>query len=186
VNLGEITHPKTKICDNCMKLSTFAKTLPVAVLFTSLASLSSKSVAQNTLFQVVSTRDGDDVTVNQGTQRLRIRLACIDAPEMEQNPWGSQSASRLKQLLPPRQTVRLRVVNTDASGRTVAEVYRGNQSVNLQMVQEGQAVVYPQHLNNCAATQAQYLQAEAKAKQQRLGFWNQAKPVMPWDFRRSQ
>jgi len=78
------------------------------------------------------------------------------------------------------------VVNTDASGRTVAEVYRGNQSVNLQMVQEGQAVVYPQHLNNCAATQAQYLQAEAKAKQQRLGFWNQAKPVMPWDFRRSQ
>jgi len=169
-----------------MKLSTFAKTLPVAVLFTSLASWSSKSVAQNTLFQVVSTRDGDDVTVNQGTQRLIIRLACIDAPEMEQNPWGSQSASRLKQLLPPRQTVRLRVVNTDASGRTVAEVYRGNQSVNLQMVQEGQAVVYPQHLNNCAATQAQYLQAEAKAKQQRLGFWNQAKPVMPWDFRRSQ
>jgi micrococcal nuclease len=54
------------------------------------------------------------------------------------------------------------------------------------MVQEGQAVVYPQHLNNCAATQAQYLQAEAKAKQQRLGFWNQDQPMMPWDFRRSQ
>jgi micrococcal nuclease len=54
------------------------------------------------------------------------------------------------------------------------------------MVQEGHAVVYPQHLNNCAATKNQYLQAQATAKQQRLGFWNQAKPVMHWDFRRSQ
>jgi len=169
-----------------MKLSTFAKTLLIAVLFTAVASFTGKSVAQNTLFQVVSTRDGDDVTVNQGTQRLRIRLACIDAPEMEQNPWGKQSADRFKQLLPPGETVRLRVVNTDASGRTVAEVYRANQSVNLQMVQEGQAVVYPQHINNCAATKKQYLQAQATAKQQRLGFWNQDQPMMPWDFRRSQ
>lgn len=169
-----------------MKLSSFAKTLPVALLFTAVASLTGKSVAQNTLFQVVSTRDGDDVTVSRGSQRMSIRLACIDAPEREQKPWGKQSADRFKQLLPPGQTVRLRVVNTDTSGRTVAEVYRGNQSVNLQMVQEGQAVVYPQHLNNCAATKDQYLQAEATAKQQRKGFWNQAKPVMPWDFRRSQ
>jgi len=78
------------------------------------------------------------------------------------------------------------MVNTDDLGRTVAEVYRGNQSVNLQMVKEGQAVVYPQHLNNCTATKDQYLQAEATAKQQRLAFWNQAQPVMPWGFRRRQ
>ena len=169
-----------------MKLSTFMKTLLVAVLFTALVSLTGKTVAENAVFQVVTTRDGDDVTVSRGSERVRIRLTCIDAPEMEQEPRGRQSASRLKQLLPPGQTIQLRVVNTDASGRTVAEVYRGNQSVNLQMVKEGQAVVYPQHLNNCAATKDQYLQAEATAKQQRLGFWNQAKPVMPWDFRRSQ
>ena len=168
-----------------MKLSTFAKTLPVAVLLSAIACLSGKSIAQNALFQVVSTRDGDDVTVSRGSEQLRIRLACIDAPEMEQKPWGQQSANRLKQLLPKGQTVQLRVINTDKSGRTVAEVYRGNQSINLQMVQEGQAVVYPQHLSNCAATQDQYLQAEATAKQQRLGFWNQARPMMPWDFRLS-
>ena len=168
-----------------MKLSTFAKTLPVAMLLSAIASLSGKSIAQNALFQVVSTRDGDDVTVSRGNKQLRIRLACIDAPEMEQQPWGEQSANRLKQLLPKGQTVQLRVINTDKSGRTVAEVYRGNQSINLQMVQEGQAVVYPQYLSNCAATQDQYLQAEATAKQQRLGFWNQARPMRPWDFRRS-
>jgi micrococcal nuclease len=169
-----------------MKLSTVTKTLTIAVSLSGIAFLSGQSVAQNTLFQVISTRDGDDVTVSRGSKQLRIRLACIDAPEMEQNPWGQQSANRLKQLLPTGQAVQLRVINTDKSGRTVAEVYRGNQSINLQLVQEGQAVVYPQHLSNCAATQGQYLQAEARAKQQRLGFWNQAQPMMPWDFRRSQ
>lgn len=178
-----------------IRLSILAKTLPVAVSLTALTSWTAKAevpkraninLVQNALFKVVSTRDGDDVTVSRGSERLRIRLACIDAPEMEQKPWGQQSAQRLKQLLPAGQTVQLRVVNTDESGRTVAEVYRGNQSVNLQMVKEGQAVVYPHHINNCAASKNQYLQAEATAKQQRLGFWNQSQPITPWDFRRSQ
>lgn len=71
-------------------------------------------------------------------------------------------------------------------GRTVAELYAGKQSVNLQMVKEGQAVVYRQYLSGCAATKDEYLQAEAQAKKQRLGFWNQKSPVMPWDYRRGR
>jgi micrococcal nuclease len=54
------------------------------------------------------------------------------------------------------------------------------------MVTQGQAVVYTQYLSGCAATQNQYLQAENQAKQQRLGLWSQANPLMPWDFRHSQ
>jgi micrococcal nuclease len=34
--------------------------------------------------------------------------------------------------------------------------------------------------------QNQYLQAENQAKQQRLGFWSQSNPVMPWDFRQGR
>jgi micrococcal nuclease len=54
------------------------------------------------------------------------------------------------------------------------------------MVKDGQAVVYRQYLQGCAATKDQYLQAEAQAKKQRLGFWNQKSPVMPWDYRRGK
>lgn len=54
------------------------------------------------------------------------------------------------------------------------------------MVREGQAVVYRQYLEGCAATKDQYLQAEAQARQKRLGFWNQQSPVMPWDYRRGK
>jgi len=52
------------------------------------------------------------------------------------------------------------------------------------MVKQGGAVVYRQYLNGCSETKEQYLQAEAEAKEQRLGYWNQSNPVMPWDFRR--
>lgn len=54
----------------------------------------------------------------------------------------------------------------------------GNQSVNLKMVKEGIAVVYTQYLSGCSETQDQYLAAEAQAKAQHLGFWNQANPMM--------
>lgn len=133
--------------------------------------------------QVVSIGDGDTVRVQQGDRAITVRLACIDAPETAQSPWGQQSAARLKQILPVGQTVRLREVDTDRYGRTVAELYQDEQSVNLQLVAEGHAVVYRQYLDSCAETKDQYLQAEAKAQQQQQGFWNQTSPCMPWDYR---
>jgi micrococcal nuclease len=54
------------------------------------------------------------------------------------------------------------------------------------MVKDGQAVVYRQYLDGCAATQDQYLQAETQARQKKLGFWNQQSPTMPWDYRRGK
>ena len=119
-------------------------------------------------------------------QTVTIRLGCIDAPEMAQNPFGVQARNRLQQILPAGQTVRVREIDRDRYGRTVAELFLGSRSVNLQMVAQGQAPVYTQYLSGCAATQNQYLQAENQAKQQRLGFWSQSKPVMPWDFRQGR
>ncbi|MEP0755200.1 thermonuclease family protein [Trichocoleus sp. Lan] len=135
---------------------------------------------------VVSTGDGDTLRVKSQGKVVTIRMACIDAPETGQRPWGQQSAAKLKQLLPPGKAVQVREIERDRYGRTVAELYLANQSVNLQMVKQGQAVVYRQYLTGCASTKNQYLQSEAQAKQKKLGFWNQPKPVMPWDFRKGQ
>ncbi len=63
-------------------------------------------------------------------------------------------------------------------------MFVGNRSVNVNMVQEGQAVVYRQYLKGCPESKDSLLQGENRAKQQRLAFWSQANPVMPWDFRR--
>lgn len=41
---------------------------------------------------VVSVGDGDTLRVrNQQGQTITVRLGCVDAPELKQNPWGQQS-----------------------------------------------------------------------------------------------
>ncbi len=163
------------------------KSLLVKVLLVlPLLSAPSSTIAQITHATVVSIGDGDTLRVRKSGQVTTIRLACVDAPERAQSPWGQQSTSRLKQLLPPGTPVQVRTLTRDRYGRTVAELYVGKQSVNLQMVKQGQAVVYRQYLKGCAATKDQYLQAETQAKKQRLGFWNQRSPVIPWDYRRGK
>jgi micrococcal nuclease len=136
--------------------------------------------------QVVSVGDGDTLRAKMQGQTVTIRLGCIDAPEMAQNPFGVQAKNRLQQILPAGQAVQVRSIERDQYGRTVGELFSGGRSVNLQMVAEGQAAVYTQYLSGCAATQNQYLQAEKQAKQKRLGFWSQSNPVMPWDFRQGR
>ncbi|MFB2836580.1 thermonuclease family protein [Floridanema evergladense] len=139
---------------------------------------------QNALFTIVSVGDGDTIRVKQNNQTITVRLGCIDAPELAQKPWGERSKYRLGQFLPAGQSVRLRKIDTDRYGRTVAEVFKDDRSINLQMVREGYAVIYPEYFGGCAATRNQYLQAEAGAKQNRLALWSQPNPVMPWAFRR--
>lgn len=141
------------------------------------------AIAQQwTAVTVASVGDGDTIRVREGNKLMTVRLACIDAAEMAQKPYGERAAARLKQLLPVGKVVYLRTIATDKYNRKVAEVFVGDRSINLSMVQEGQAVVYRQYLNGCNAKQ--YLTAEADAQQKRLAFWNQRNPVMPWDFRR--
>jgi micrococcal nuclease len=132
---------------------------------------------------VLSTGDGDTLRVQQESKSITIRLSCIDAPEASQ-PQGQAATDRLRELLPRDTPVTLRIVDTDRYGRTVAEVYRDGQSINLQLVAEGQAVIYPEYFDNCAATRDQYLTAESNARAQRLAFWSEGNPTLPWKWRK--
>jgi micrococcal nuclease len=140
--------------------------------------------AQTITGTVASVGDGDTIRVKTSDRILTIRLACVDAPEMKQQPYGAAAASRLKQLLPIGLPVSLIIGGKDVHGRTVAKVFAGNTSINLSLVQEGQAVVYPQYLKECPELRDRLLSAEASAKARRLGFWVQPNPVMPWDYRK--
>jgi micrococcal nuclease len=141
--------------------------------------------AQSITGAIVSVGDGDTIRVRTADKTLTVRLSCVDSPELKQQPYGQTASTRLKQLLPIGQAVTLRIADTDRYGRSVAKVYTGSTSVNLVMVQEGQAAVYRQYLGSCPELRDRLLSAEAQAKQKRLGLWAQANPVMPWDFRRS-
>lgn len=142
--------------------------------------------AQTLTGRVVSVGDGDTLRVVTGGKTLTVRLACVDAAESAQAPFGKAATDRLRQLLPPGQQVTLRVADTDRYGRSVAKVYKGNLSINLALVQEGQAIVYREYLNACPELKERLFKAEANAKSRRLGFWNQASPILPADFRRGR
>jgi micrococcal nuclease len=163
-------------------IQAFIRTTVALALLGSLIPVFAK---QSSFVSVVRIKDGDGLVVNKNGKEIEVRLACIDAPEPRQ-PWGQESTEKLKQLLPPGQKVELRETGKDRYNRTVAELFLNGQSVNLRMVQDGDAVVYPEYLNNCESTKNQYLQAEGYAKIQKLGFWGQENLVMPWDFRRGK
>ena len=135
---------------------------------------------------VVSVGDGDTIRVSEGSRRLTIRLACIDAPETSQRPWGPRSTAFLKQLTPVGSEVTLRVQTTDRYGRTVAELLNRRGNVNQLMVGAGQAFAYRRYLRQCDSQR--YLQLENEAQRQGTGVWSVGPSgiTRPWDYRRGR
>jgi endonuclease YncB( thermonuclease family) len=147
--------------------------LPLALL------LAGPATAAN----VLSVGDGDTMRVSEGGKRLTIRMACIDAPETAQRPYGAASRQRLQALAPAGSVVTLRPQTTDKYGRTVAEVIRGGQNVNLAMVSSGAAFAYRKYLAACDGSA--YLGAEAAAQRKRVGVWAVPGGIQrPWDWRK--
>ncbi len=133
---------------------------------------------------VLSVGDGDTIRVSEQGQRLTIRLACIDAPEMAQSPYGEASRQRLQNLAEVGSEVTLKTQTIDKYGRTVAEVFRGGHSINLEMVRGGQAFAYRKYLGACDGPS--YLQSEAEAERQRIGVWSVPGGIQrPWDWRKA-
>jgi micrococcal nuclease len=157
-------------------------TIPLTALILLLSFPTTATAQSRTTAEVVSTGDGDTLTVKNNGEQFTVRLSCIDAPESTQRG-GQASADRLKQLLPQGTNVELRTIEKDRYGRTIAEAYKNGVSVNLQLVQEGQAVVYDKYLDACESRQQKYLDTEAQAKSREIGFWAIEDPVMPWDYR---
>jgi len=110
--------------------------------------------------KVLSIGDGDTIRVQQGQQRITIRLACIDGPEMAQAPDGAKARNYLQTRLRLGSSVTLGPQTVDRYGRTVAEVV-GEINLGLAMVEDGQAFSYRKYLGQCNAKE--YLDAEFRA-----------------------
>ena len=133
---------------------------------------------------ILSIGDGDTIRVRQAGEALTVRLACIDAPETAQTPYGLKSRQYLQQRLPIGSEVSLIVKTTDRYGRSVAEVI-SDININLALVEDGQAFAYRQYLSGCDAKA--YLEAEERASRARIGVWQVPGGITrPWDFRRAR
>jgi len=142
------------------------------------------SVSSYPAVDVIEVRDGDTITVQENQTTTAIKLACIDAPETSQQG-GQEATNYLKQLISAGKTVGLKKIREASNGVTVGEIYRNGDSINLKLVQQGQAVVDPLLLEACSDKREQFLAAEQRAKSANLGFWRQGSR-MPWEYRQQE
>jgi len=102
-------------------------------------------------YKVLSVGDGDTIRLSRptGANKTTVRLACINAPETSQTPYGNDARKELQEKLPISTEVSLRTKATDRYGRTVAEVLKGTTNINQALVQSGVAFVYWQYIEGC-------------------------------------
>jgi len=126
--------------------------------------------------------DGDtlEVTMSQcripwegNSQLCRLQLACIDGPDYGDSPFFEAAKSRLETLIPRGAIVLVSDTGKSSHKRIVAEVFKDNTSINLQLVKEGKASLFCKHLNDtCPNSKGAYLNAQNSARQAGLGIWN--------------
>ena len=101
---------------------------------------------------IASCYDGDTCTTTTGE---RVRLACIDTPElvgMRAEPVPAKAARDFLRNLVVGKKVRIRRITEDRYGRTVAELFVGERNVQREMVATGHAEVYQRYAHQCPWT----------------------------------
>jgi micrococcal nuclease len=173
--------------------------LGAATITVSLMGCNSLFTPQGDIVERVS--DGDTLVLKSANgEKVTVRFACVDTPEIphsrkeknskitknvNQFAWGMKAKTRIDELIQQSgNRVKLNITDSDRYGRKIAEV-RLKDGTFLQQVllKEGLAKVYRPYLNKCPSKDV-VQQAEAQAKQQRIGIWGDQKFVDPWDYRR--
>lgn len=150
----------------------------IAALFLALGSVAASAGERCALDHC---HDGDTCTLICAGERVKVRLHCIDAPEIGQAPWGGMSRDYLKQRAPAGSAVELVSMTRDKYGRTVGVLLLDGVNLNLNQVQAGWAAAYPKY---CA--EPVFYQAQENAQAHRRGIWQQdGEQQRPWDWRKS-
>ncbi|RKZ75025.1 MAG: hypothetical protein DRR19_29630 [Candidatus Parabeggiatoa sp. nov. 1] len=132
--------------------------------------------------EVLKIYDGDSMTLQCSgeTEKTKVRMHCIDTPEMRQKPWSIQARDYLRSIA--GNTVILVELDKDRYGRIVGEVYSGDVNLNLAQVKAGKAAVYDAYCEN-----PEYKAAEKEAIDAKLGIWSEpGLHQTPWEWRKQK
>ncbi len=127
--------------------------------------------------KVIAVMDGDTVLVLRDGQKIKVRLANIDAPEKEQ-AFGQESRDSLLKMVGKRQ-VQIDSHAVDQYGRIIGLVSVGGRNVNEEQVKRGMAWEYSHY-----HADKTYVALQSAARQAHLGLWAQGNPQAPWQWRK--
>lgn len=146
--------------------------------------------------RVVSGQTLDVIGTEAQDLTQRVRLIGIDAPDLEQTPWGPEAKARLEALIKgernqvianvdalPQVLLESDVEERDSADRRLAYVWRNGTLLNEQLVAEGFALASPRSPNN--KYKQRLMRAQEKARLMGMGIWNPDQPMRqtPAEFR---
>jgi endonuclease YncB( thermonuclease family) len=127
--------------------------------------------------KVIMVMDGDTVMVLRGKQKIKVRLANIDAPEKAQ-AYGQQARDSLQELVGKKQ-VRIDSRAADKYGRVIGMILVEGRNINREQVSRGMAWE-----NSNFHSDKVWVGLQKEAQQLRRGLWSQDNPQAPWDWRK--
>ena len=138
-----------------------------------------------TASEVIRVVDGDSLIVKINGIPQQIRLACVDAPEIGQYPYGRLAMHAFRGSLPADSALTIYPIKKDRYGRIIGHVFTpGGVDVAEELVRSGLAFVYTRHLSDCDGPNLLLL--ESQARDFKKGIWSEGKHgiTRPWIYRR--
>jgi micrococcal nuclease len=132
--------------------------------------------AQNTEVKITRYIDGDTVLIDDDHHSYRLRIAEIDAPEINQ-AYGKKSKRALIDLC-KNVPVHVQLLGQDQYHRNIGKLQCNQTWVSQYMVENGYAWFY-QHYSSSILLN--HLEQEARKKN--LGLWQSNSVIPPWTWR---
>ncbi|MCX7914040.1 MAG: thermonuclease family protein [Thermodesulfovibrionales bacterium] len=148
-------------------------------LIFSLCPITLYSITTGNPFIIAEVHDGDTISVKTkiffgiAISTEKVRLIGIDAPEMDQEPWGRRAKKHLKKLIDETDGavyLEFDIDKRDKHGRILAYVWdKRGRMLNQRMLEDGYAVLYTVPPN------VRYVKlltdAQQKARLNKVGIW---------------
>ena len=130
--------------------------------------------------KVIKVVDGDTFDILDENITTRIRLFGIDSPERGQA--FNKRAKAFTDSLVAGKHVRIVIRDKDRYGRTVGDAYLPDGThVNAEIVKAGYAWQFTKY-----STDPEIARLERVARNSRLGLWEDAHAIPPWEFRKGK
>ncbi|MCT7983923.1 thermonuclease family protein [Laspinema sp. A4] len=122
-----------------------------------------------------------------GSTRKQVRLIGIEAPDLQQTPWGNAAKQQLERLI-DGQTLLLEwdIETEDGAAHQWAYLWRDGKLVNEELIAEGYVLAAVRSPN--IKYERRFAQAQEKARIMGQGIWDSQTPlrVHPSDFRQNR
>jgi micrococcal nuclease len=132
--------------------------------------------AQDSSIKIVRYIDGDTVLIDDHNQTFSLRIADIDAPEINQ-AYGKKSKRALMQICEHTQ-IHIQLIGHDKYHRKIGRLQCNQTWISEFMVKNGHAWFY-QHYSK----DKQLMLAEQNAHKHKIGLWESDSAIPPWEWR---